>query len=159
MPLNTMNADYEKQLESAVQRELNALGELEAPPDLARRVMHVIEQRSAAPWYCRDWQTWPLALRTGSLAGLLAAFVFLCFEGLQLIRLAVGTTTMREVSGWFRLVDAIWRAGDALTNALWLALQNLNAATTIGIIIMLLFCYATCLGVGTIYWRLVCVRR
>ena len=41
-----MNVEYEKQLEASVRRELNALGELEAPPEIARRVMRVIEQRA-----------------------------------------------------------------------------------------------------------------
>ncbi|HEX5400159.1 MAG TPA: hypothetical protein VFY06_14025 [Verrucomicrobiae bacterium] len=154
-----MNADYEKQLESAVQHELNTLGELEAPPDIARRVMRVIEQRAAVPWYRRDWQTWPLALRTGSLAGLLAAFAFLCFEGSQLIRLAMGTPAAREVSGWFSLADAAWSAISALANALELAVRSVNPAVLIGVAVMLLFCYAACLGLGTIYWRLACARR
>ena len=42
-----MNAEYEKQLEAGIRRELDALGELEAPPEIARRVMRVIEQRAA----------------------------------------------------------------------------------------------------------------
>ena len=31
-----MNAEYEKQLEAVVRRELKALGELEAPPEIAQ---------------------------------------------------------------------------------------------------------------------------
>ena len=94
-----MNDEYKKQLEAGVQRELNALGELEAPPEIARRVMRVIEQRAAAPWYRREWQAWPLALQAGSLVGLLAAFAFLCFGSSQLARFATVTPAAREVSG------------------------------------------------------------
>jgi hypothetical protein len=154
-----MNDEYEKQLEASVRRELNALGELEAPPEIARRVMRVIEQRAAAPWYRREWQAWPLAFRAVSLVGLLAAFAFLCYESSRLAHFATLTPAAREVSGWFSLADAAWNAVNALANALELAFQSLGLAVVIGSAVMLLFCYATCLGLGTIYWRLAYARR
>ena len=77
--------------------------------------MRVIEQRAAAPWYRREWQTWPLALQTGSLAGLLAAFAFLCFEGWQLVRLrcahAGGAGSLRLVQLGGRDLARRQRAG------------------------------------------------
>jgi hypothetical protein len=154
-----MNAEYEKQLEASVRRELNALGELEAPPEIARRVMRVIGQRAAAPWYRREWQAWPLALRGVSLVGLLAAFVCLCFGSWQLVHVAALTPAAREVSGWFSLVDAVWNATNALANALALAFRSLGPAVLIGSAVMLLTCYATCVGLGTVYWRLAYARR
>ena len=154
-----MNAEYEKQLEAVVRRELDALGELEAPPEIARRVMRIIEQRAALPWYRREWQTWPLALRIGSLAGLVAAFACLCFESSQLARFAILTPAAREVSGWFSLANASWNAVNVLTNAMGLAFRSLGPAVLIGSAVLLLFCYAACLGLGTIYWRLAYARR
>ena len=154
-----MNAEYEKQLEAGIRRELNALGELEAPPEIARRVMRIIEQRAAAPWYRREWQTWPLALQAGSLVGLLAAFVLLCYETSQLAHFATLTPAAHEVSGWFSLADAVWHAVNVLASALGLAFHSLSPAVLIGSAVMLLFCYATCLGLGTIYWRLAYARR
>src|ERR1019366_6589258 len=59
-----MNSEYEKQLEAVVRRELDALGELEAPPEIARGVMRVIEQCAALPWYRREWQGWWPRLRS-----------------------------------------------------------------------------------------------
>jgi hypothetical protein len=154
-----MSAEYEKQLEACIGRELNALGELQAPPGIAQRVMRVIERRAAAPWYRREWQAWPLALRVGSLAGLLATFAGLCFEGSQLARFAMLTPEAREVSGWLSLVNAGWSAINALVNALELAFRSLGPVAIAGIVGMLVFCYATCLGLGTIYWRLAYARR
>lgn len=154
-----MNAEYEKQLEAGVRRELDALGELQAPPEIARRVMRVIEQRAAAPWYRREWQAWPVAVQVGSLVGLLAAFVFLCLGTSQLAHFATLTPAAHEVSGWFSLADAAWRAVNALASALELAFHNLNPAVVIGGGVLLLLCYAACLGLGTIYWRLAYARR
>jgi succinate dehydrogenase/fumarate reductase cytochrome b subunit len=154
-----MNAEYEKQLEAVVRRELDALGELEAPPEIARGVMRVIEQRAALPWYRREWQAWPLVLQGASLVGLLSAFVFLCFGSSQLARYATLTPAAREVSGWFSLADAAWNTVNVLTNAMELAFRSLGPTVLIGSAVMLLLCYATCLGLGTIYWRLAYARR
>jgi len=152
-----MNPEYEKQLEVAVGRELKSLGELEAPPEIARRVMRVIEQRAATPWYRRGWQAWPLALQCASLAGLLAAFALLCFGGSQLAHSAALTPAAREISGWCSLLDTIWNAANVLANALVLAFRNLGPAVIIGSAVMLLASYALCVGLGTVYWRLACV--
>ena len=149
-----MNAEYEKQLEAGVRRELNALGELEAPPEIPRRVMFVIGQRAAAPWYRREWQAWPLALRGGSLAGLLAMFALLCFGSWRLLDFAALTPAAREVSGWFNLADTVWNAASVLANALDLAFRSLGPSVLIGGAVILLVSYAACLGLGTVYWRL-----
>ncbi len=154
-----MNADYEKQLEAGIRRELDAWGELEAPPEIARRVMRASEQRAAAPWYRRAWQAWPLGVQAGSFAGLLAAFVFLCFGASQLARFGALIPAAHEVSGWFGLASVAWNVVNVLTNAVELALRNLGPTVLIGGAAMLLFCYATCLGLGTIYWRLAYARR
>jgi hypothetical protein len=154
-----MNAEYEKQLEAVVRRELDALGELEAPPEIGRRVMRVIGRRAALPWYRREWQTWPMALRAASLAGLVAAFACLCFGTSQLGRFASFTPAAREVSGWFSLADAAWNTVNVLTNAMELAFRSLGPAVLIGTAVLLLFCYAACLGLGTIYWRFAYARR
>ena len=154
-----MNPEYEKQLEDRVRRELNTLGELEAPPEIARRVMRVIGQRAAAPWYRREWQAWPLALRGGSLAGLLAGFALLCFGSWQLAHFAALTPAAREVSGWFSLADAVWNAATVLANALGLAFRSLGPVVLIGSAVMLLVSYAACVGLGTVYWRLAYARR
>ena len=154
-----MNSEYEKQLEAVVRRELDALGELEAPPEIARGVMRIIEQRAALPWYRREWQAWPLVLQGASLVGLLSAFVFLCFGSSQLARYATLTPAAREVSGWFSLADSAWNAVNVLANAVELAFRSLGPTVLIGSAVMLLLCYATCLGLGTIYWRLAYARR
>lgn len=149
-----MNTEYEKQLEAAVRRELKALGELEAPPEIAQRVLRVIEQRAMTPWYRREWQSWPLAFQGASLVGLLAAFSGLYLGGAQLAHFAALTPAAREVSGWFSLVDAVWNAANVLANALGLAFRSLGPAVIIGTVVMLLICYAMCVGLGTVYWRL-----
>src|ERR1039458_10531344 len=143
-----MNSEYEKQLEAVVRRELDALGELEAPPEIARGVMRVIEQRAALPWYRREWQAWPLVLQGASLAGLVAAFAFLCFGSSQLARYATLTPAAREVSGWFSLADSAWNAVNALANAVELAFRSLGTTVLIGSAVMLVLWSPTGAGPG-----------
>jgi uncharacterized membrane protein len=149
-----MNIQYEKQLEASVQRELKALGELKAPPEIAARVMCVIEKHAIAPWYRRAWQTWPPAIRGVSLAGLLVMFSLLSFGLWWLVHAATISPAAREVSGWFSLADAIWSAAITLITALVLVLRSLNPAMLIGGVVMLLLCYAVCVALGSIYLRL-----
>jgi uncharacterized membrane protein len=149
-----MNIEYEKRLEAGIQRELKALDELQAPPEIAARVMCVIEQRAKAPWYQRAWQTWPPAIRAVSLTGLLVLFSVLCFGLWRLVHVATISPAAREVSGWLGLADAIWSAATTLMTALVLALRSLSPAMLIGGMAMLLLCYAVCVALGSIYLRL-----
>jgi hypothetical protein len=154
-----MNAEYEKQLEAGVRRELKTLGALEAPPEIARHVMRVIAQRAASPWYRRAWQTWPLAFRTASFASLFAAFSLLCVGNWWLVHFASRTSAVREVSGWFSLTETVWSAVNALITALVLAFRSLGPSVLLGSVVMLLVCYAACVGLGTVYLRLAFARR
>jgi hypothetical protein len=149
-----MNADYEKQLEASIRRELNSLGELEAPPDMAVRVMRVITRRDATPWYRCAWQTWPLAFRVVSFAGLTTAFGFLCFVSWWLVQFVAPTPPARQIFAWFNLADVAWKAVKTLVDAMGLAFWSLGPAVIIGAVLLLLVCYSACVGLGTIYFRL-----
>ncbi|MDE3068800.1 MAG: hypothetical protein KGJ60_14800 [Verrucomicrobiota bacterium] len=149
-----MNAEYEKQLESCVGRELKALGEWEAPPDLARRVMRAIERRAATPWYRREWLAWPMTCRAASLVGLMVAFGLLSLGSARLAHLATLTPLAQHVSRWLSLTDAVWKAAEALATALGLALRSLGPAVILGGAVLMVACYAACLGLGTLCLRL-----
>ena len=69
-----MNSIDDKQLELEIGRQQKTLPELAAPASLANRVMAAIESRLHVPWYRRSWATWPVALRTASLAAMLVLF-------------------------------------------------------------------------------------
>src|SRR5689334_22533867 len=106
-----MNPQYEKQLEVCVQRELDALNELPAPPALANRIMRAIELRAKVPWYRQSWSTWPVGLRAASLTALLLAFGGLCV-GVWMV------THGATAPGWLTTgvadASAIWRTVEVL---------------------------------------------
>ena len=154
-----MNPDYEKQLEASVGRELNALGELHAPPALARRVMSAISQRAAAPWYRRAWQTWPVSLQAASLAILLALFGGICFGVMNLSQAANGSPAAHEASQWFAWLGLVWKTIGVLGNAITVAIRHLGMGFVIGCVLVLAMAYAACFGVGTAYVRFAMGRR
>lgn len=154
-----MNSDYEKQLEASVGRELDALGELQAPPALARRVMAAIAQRNAAPWYRRAWQTWPVPLQAASLAILLALFGGICFGMMNLSQAASGSPAAHEASQWFAWLGLVWKTIAVLGDAITIAVKHLGMGFLIGCVLVLAMAYAACFGVGTAYVRFAMGRR
>jgi hypothetical protein len=145
-----MNPEYEKQLEASVRRELNALGDLPAPPALANRVLRAIEQRTATPWYRQPWAAWPLGWRTASLAGLLAAFAGVCCGAWELSR---GGTGHILLGGWFAEACALGRTLGVLTNTAGILISRLGSAV-IGIGVALIFvAWVACIGLSTVYVR------
>lgn len=146
-----MNPDYEKQLEARVRRELDALGELPAPPALANQIMRVLEQRAAAPWYHRAWPTWPLGLRLASLTVLLGAFVGLSFGAWQLTRTI---TTMEQAATWFADAQALWRTVSVLGNVITTFAGNLSTGVIVTALALLFAAGAACIGLGSACVRL-----
>jgi hypothetical protein len=154
-----MNENEIPLLEAAVDRELKALPILRAPKTLRPRVMAVIEQRAALPWYRRAWQTWPMSLQVVSLLVLLGAFGGLCFGSWQLVHAPTVAAAASEASGWFGILSTAFSTVGVLANALALAVKSLGPLMLFGIGMALLLGYATCIGFGTLYVRLVFARR
>ena len=154
-----MNPHDDKQLATAIDRELKALPSLRAPETLLPRVLARLEEPAALPWYRSAWQTWPLALQTVSLVVLLAAFAGLCFGSWQFAHAPAVASATGEVGGWFSLLGAIWKTVGVLVTAVALAFKSLGTWVVAGCVVALLFGYATCIGLGTVYWRLAFARR
>ena len=146
-----MNPDYEKQLEARVRRELDALGELPAPPALANRIMRVLEQRATAPWYRRAWPTWPLGLRLASLVLLLSAFGGLCFGAWELTHTV---TTMEQTRSWFADAQALWRTVGVLGNIVSTFTARLGTGVIVTALALLFAASAVCIGLGSACVRL-----
>lgn len=146
-----MNPDHEKQLEASVRRELDALGDLPAPPALANRIMRVLEQRAAAPWYRRAWPAWPLGLRLASLVLLLGGFGGLCFGAWGLTH---AVTTMEQTSSRIADAQALWRTGGVLGNIVCTFINRLGTGVIVTGLALLFAACAACIGLGSACVRL-----
>jgi hypothetical protein len=56
-------------IDRRLNRALERLPSPRAPETLLPRVMRAVESRLRAPWYRREWRTWPLGYQVVSVAG------------------------------------------------------------------------------------------
>ena len=154
-----MNLDYEQQLAAVIDRELKALPDLAAPQTLLPRVMAAIRQPAKLPWHRRGWQTWPSALRVGSLLILLSAFAGVCFGSWQVLHTSAVVSALENLGSLVNWLRIILETAGVLVNAAGLAFKGLNSWVLAGCLVMLAFAYTACLGLGTICWRLAYERH
>jgi hypothetical protein len=154
-----MDPDYEKNLEAAVRRELNTLGELPAPPGLEARVLRAIEQRATAPWYRQAWPTWPQPLQVASAIALWVAFGALSFGVWHFTQTSAFAVVSDKAGGALSCWGLFQRTVGVLVNSVGLAFASLGPVVLAGVAIMLVAAYAMCVGLGTVYVRLAFVRR
>lgn len=154
-----MNSDYEKNLEARIDRALKALPELSAPPTLSARVMAAIGQRSAVPWYRQSWEMWPMPVRIGAMAVLIAMFSGLCLASWQLTRAAGMTAAAQEVGRLFSGVAVLWKAVAVLLNAALVICKHLGTTFIVAGLAAMAFAYASCVGLGTVIYRFVFARH
>jgi hypothetical protein len=154
-----MDSDYEKNLEAAIRRELDALGELPAPSGLAARILRAIEQRTAAPWYRRAWTTWSQPLQIASAVASLIVFAGLCFGAWHFAQMPGFASVSDKVGDAFDCLGLLQRTFSVLVNSLGLAFASLGPVVLAGLAIVLASAYAACVGLGTIYVRLAFLRR
>jgi hypothetical protein len=154
-----MNPEFENQLAAKVQQELNALGELSAPPALASRILRTLEQRTATPWYRSAWQTWPLALQGASLVALLALFGGICYGVGELSHAAQVSPAGQQAGEWFAWFGVLWKTSGVLSDAVVTAIRHLGMGILIGGALVLCAAYAACVGLGTACVRLALARR
>lgn len=145
-----MNPHYEKELEARIRRELDTLGELSAPPALANRILHAIEQRAVKPWYRQSWTAWSFGLRMASLTGLVLLFTGLCFAGWELMHGATG----QWVGG--RLADAgtLWRTLGVLVDTAASLVRHLGNGVIMAGMALMFAAWVMCFGLGTVFVRL-----
>ena len=153
-----MNTKLDRELEALIDRELNSLPPLTAPGSLASRVMALVAAR-AVPWYRRAWQTWPVALQTGSLVVLLALFGGLCTAGWKVSQGATVTEATQKVSGAFSLVNLVWKTVAVLGEAAAQVLQHLGTGFLVALFAVAIIGYATFLAFGSYYVRFAFARR
>ncbi len=154
-----MNSNYESELEAAVNRELRALPELQAPRTLQTRVLQAIARRANLPWYRRSWQSWPLALQVPALATMLAVFGGVCFAGWEIWQSPAFAAAAHKVAQCLSGFGTIWGAASVLVNAIGLTLKQLGTGLLLASLAAIALGYAMCVGLGTVYLRLALRRH
>ena len=148
-----MNADYDKLLEREIERELKSLPDLKAPEALAARVMESIQRNASRPWYRQPWQGWPGEWQMAFAALLLLIVGALSFGGWEFIRSSTVSDVVHDFSGRLSAFNFIWDTLLAIAQALVLAVKKLGLGFMIACLILAVFSYLTCIGLGTVFLR------
>ena len=145
--------NHDPKLEAQIQRELANLPELSAPATLVPRVLDVIRARAARPWWQQAWAAWPPQIQAASLALLASVAVALSLAG----GWAWHSASLPAIPGGWR--ESLPALGETLLNT---ALHLFRHAGTTSLVLGLgavLMMYLTCVGVGTLCFRLVISKR
>lgn len=150
-----MNDASEIRLADRVHRELRQLPDHRAPATLAPRVMAALAAQRRMPWWKKSWAAWPPGMRAIFLTVSLAMAGGLILAGLQLPQLnevafGIETTT----TGWLLemkpYLAVILRLGDAL----WLGVRAAPPHILWSVVALIGLAYATCVGLGTLGYRM-----
>ena len=148
-----MNHEPDKNLERLIHRQLRALPDLSAPNELIPNVLAAIQARALKPWYASPWMTWPITLRLASallfFGALTAAVVF----GRDILH-----SIWQILGNPFSALEPIGQSIVALGNALALVLRSMQLQLIIAISFFG-FLYLTCIGMGTVFFRIVLRRN
>jgi hypothetical protein len=152
-----LNSDYDKILESQIDRELKALPAIKAPVELRAAVMAAIQPKGRARR--SSWAVWPLGLQAATVVLLVAGFAGLCFIGWHLRQsdvLAVATRPFSEIVSWFDLFTGLVQT---FASAIGLVFRNLNTALMAGLLGAAAFAYFTWIAIGALWFRIAFARR
>jgi hypothetical protein len=156
-----MKPDSQDPVESQIERELKALPELAAPATLAPRVMAAIRAGMAAeqPWYRRAWTAWPMPMQAATLLLLLAVFGGLCYAGWRLPQTGLYANFTAQAAVARESLGSFFNFWSVLINAVLLVFEKLGPGFYAAVGLSLALGYSLCIGLGTLYVRLVSARR
>lgn len=153
-----MNPNRDHDLAAWADRQLKSLPELAAPSSLAPRILAAVEAK-AQPAPSRGWQSWPLALRLASLAGLVALFAGLYFGGWHVSQSPAVTQATQEAQGVLGLLKTLAEAAGVVIAALIRLVKQLGPIWLAVIAGVLVAGWIACLGLTTAFARLAWSRR
>lgn len=138
----------------ALHEQLRQLPLRKAPSTLVPRVMAAIQARRQLPWYKRTWWTWPLSAKILSgvlVVGLGIGTAFLMgpemgqsFWGDCLAKLhSVANGLAEALSPLVSVIEALGFVLGKVNKAVWIAAAALGG-----------FLYLSCVGLGTMLYRM-----
>lgn len=154
-----MNADYEKRLEDAIDRELKSLPELAAPAGLGARVMATLQCARTAPWYRQSWEHWPWLARVAAIVFLAGFFGALCFGVWKAPDTQAFAAASQEVARRSAGLYSLWSWLNSVAGVLVLAVRRMGDGVVFGCLGAIALAWSMFLGIGGAFLRMAFARR
>ncbi len=149
-PASPPRDDWEAWLE----QQLRQLPNRPAPASLAPRVMAAVAARVRRPWYARPWLEWPRPWQAVSALAISLVLGMLAYALLHFRELAAPEAW----GAWLQVsrapLDALGAAGQVLFEALERLTGRISPWVWTGFGMLAAIMYATCVGLGTLIYRL-----
>jgi hypothetical protein len=149
-----MQTDPEKELEEQIHQELRDLPPVSAPVDLIARVQSTIYARENRPWWQQPWMAWPMAARVVSA---LVVCVGVGYGGWLISQ--PGNLSLDGVGKSLSAWAWVWELALTLIDALVAVLQLVEMKYWLIGGLALLLSYLSCVGLGTLCFRMVYSKR
>lgn len=149
----------EKELEELLHLELRRLSDRPAPATLIPRVMSRIQAKSLVSWWQRPCLTWPALAQAVSillLCGLVGAIRF--WFGDSSLHWNLNQVPESAI-GWLSPLSGIATGLATLLKALVIVTQQAGQFFWLAALSVSLLAYLSCLGVGTVFYRLAFARK
>jgi hypothetical protein len=153
-----MHPESDRSFEARLDRSLKSLPILPAPRTLLPRVLAEIGRRAALPWYRHAWDGWPRSLQAASFIALALIATSLSYGSWELLwpgAVALGET-LGVVAGF---VGTMVSSCLAVLRAVPGWVLQLDLRILMAGLALLLALAASCLGVGTFFYRFAYARR
>lgn len=149
-----MNDESPHALEQLIHRELRRLPLRRAPATLLPRVVAAIRAEALKPWWQRPLETWPRWIQVAALTlalGLAAALAGLIGHGIDQFDAAAYQGALAQA---LDRCEVLWSVASALGSAFVLILSQTPPFVLAAGGLVCLSAYVSCLGLGTILYRL-----
>jgi hypothetical protein len=146
-----MNPEFDKQLESLIDRQLKDLPDLAAPPNLIPQTLNALARPAARR--VQPWPEWPAGLRIAYLIATFAALAgaiagWQAFVPGLLAPLAPRLAQMRAG------VEVLWNFLGALAGAVPAVVDHFGKGVILSCVVVVVLAYVSCVGFGTVFVRL-----
>jgi len=151
-----MNEVNERKLAEQIHRELHQLPNLQAPTTLGPRVLAALAARQEAPWWKKSWAAWPTGMKLAFLVMGVAAISGLVVAGTTVPQLTTFPSGLTEsIGGMFASVKPYFDVVAKFAGSVSLAAGAAGPKLYWYLAALVGLAYATCIGLGTLGYRLV----
>lgn len=159
IPTTPQRPEDEASWAEELDRLLRSLPDRRAPESLAPGVLRTLEARLGRRWYQRTWWQWPRFIQCLSLIMAMAIVGLGLWLASRAGGVSWGATVGGVIAGWLEPFRPLVSTASALVSATGALSQKLGGFVALGILAFCLPMYLSCVGIGTVFHRVVMARK